>query len=552
MKSRLLCAGLAAALPSAPLFAQRVLAETFGSQNLGRYGLSLAAIDDIDGDGVQDLVIGEPWHDYGASAGIVETGAVYLRSSRTGTIRVRQLALESFGFFGTTVAALGDVNGDGIPDFAGGAPLVNNAAGRVRVMSGRDGVELWRVEGENFSELGAGIAGVGDMNGDGRADVAVSAPQNSNRTAYSFVRFLDGTNGRTLTQNVNTFQTRWGHTLAAIPDISGDGLPDLVVGEPQADAFGQATGRVTLLDPRRLPFSMAQWQAGPSFREFERGGNRVAAVRDLNGDGRPEVLAVGETNVVHVFSGASGVLLFNLGPAVRDFGFALGDAGDFDGDGSNDFAVGAPGADNNAGRVLVYDRRGTLIAELLGEPGSRFGSSIAAIGDLDGDGRTDLAIGAPMHQRNGIFGGRVSIHGYRVPATAELFGAGCASGVTVPNLYPAGTPALGERFEARCDSIPRQAFGFWMLGVSSTQASFGALPFDLSPLGYQGCAFLVSQELVVGFPAGNESYVTLDLSVPNLPSLLAAHAYVQAGFLDPSQSAPLRLSRGLACQIGHP
>jgi hypothetical protein len=551
MKTRLLCAGLAAALPAAPLSAQRLLAETFGSQNLGQYGLSLAAIDDIDGDGVKDLVIGEPWHDYGAAAGVVETGAVYLRSSRTGAIRVRQLALESFGFFGTTVAALGDVNGDGIPDFAGGSPAVNNA-GRVRVFSGANGVELWRIDGETRSELGAGIAGIGDMNGDGRADVAVSAPENSNRSPYSYVRFFDGPSGQRLSSHVSTIQTRWGHAIAAIEDLSGDGRPDLIVGEPFSDSYGNATGRIAVLDPRQPSAGMPLWYTGPFFRDFEHVGVRVAAAGDLDGDGRSEVLAAGDDDRVYVLSGASGALHFELRSTIGDFGRALSAAGDFDGDGWNDFAIGAPGADNGAGRVLIYSRTGTLITEIAGAPSSRFGSSIAAIGDWDGDGRTDLAIGAPLHLRSSTFDGRVSIHGYRVPATAELFGAGCAGGVAVPNLYPAGRPALGERFEVRCDALPPQAFGFWMLGLSSTQASFGALPFDLSTLGYRGCAFLVSQEIVIGFPTGNGSYVTLDLSVPSLPSLLAARAYVQAGFLDPSRSVPLSLSRGLACRIGHP
>ncbi|MBL8901035.1 MAG: FG-GAP repeat protein [Planctomycetes bacterium] len=552
MNARLLGAGLAAALSTAPLSAQRLLAETFGSQIFGRYGQTLAAIDDIDGDGVKDLVIGEPFHDYSASASIVETGAVYLRSSRTGAIRVRQLAVDSFGYFGTTVAALGDVNGDGVPDFAGGSPAVNNAAGRVRVFSGANGVELWRVDGETRSELGTGIAGIGDGNGDGRADVAISAPENSNQSPYSFVRFLDGTNAQRIGTYVSTIVTRWGHAIAEIGDLSGDGLPDLIVGEPLSDAYGNGTGRVTVLDPRRLSAAMPLWHAGPFFRDFENVGGRVAAAGDLDGDGRSEVLASGTDERVYVLSGANGALRFELRAAIGDFGHALSAAGDFDGDGWNDIAIGAPSAQGGAGVVRIYDRFGRQITELVGAAGSGFGSSIAAIGDWDRDGRSELAIGAPLHSRNGSFDGRVSIHGYRVPSGTVLFGAGCGSGSAAPDLYPAGVPAIGELFELRCTQVPAQALGFWMIGLSSTQASFGALPFDLAPFGFSGCSFLVSHEVVLGFTMGSSAYARLNLSVPNQVHFLDARYHAQLGCLVPGQATPLRLSQGIACRVGHP
>jgi hypothetical protein len=98
MSPRLFCfCGLTVAGLLGPAAAQRILAEHFGSQPLARHGAVLAPIADFDGDGVPDLVVGEPQHDYSAAAGILDTGAVVLRSSRTGTIRARQAALDPLG-----------------------------------------------------------------------------------------------------------------------------------------------------------------------------------------------------------------------------------------------------------------------------------------------------------------------------------------------------------------------------------------------------------------------------------------------------------------------
>ena len=96
------CAALTALTGTAR--AQRVVAETFGTQGMARYGAALADIADIDGDGVRDLVIGEPNYDYAPGSGVVDSGAVVLRSSRTGIVRARSLGLQAFGWFGTSVA----------------------------------------------------------------------------------------------------------------------------------------------------------------------------------------------------------------------------------------------------------------------------------------------------------------------------------------------------------------------------------------------------------------------------------------------------------------
>ncbi|MBC8330294.1 MAG: FG-GAP repeat protein, partial [Planctomycetes bacterium] len=138
-------------------------------------------------------------------------------------------------------------------------------------------------------------------------------------------------------------------------------------------------------------------------------GACVAGVGDVNGDRRPDILigapgdqgAGREAGSVAVFSGADGSLIHLLqgaGPLGR-FGSAACGLGDLDGDGYDDFAVGAPGAGaQEQGSVVIYSgASGALLRiENGARPGAAFGASLAFAGDLDGDGFGDWLAGAPL------------------------------------------------------------------------------------------------------------------------------------------------------------
>jgi hypothetical protein len=167
------------------------------------------------------------------------------------------------------VSGIPDVNGDDRGDVIAGAPLAN----RAYIHDGATGARLHMLSGSG--EFGRSVAGLGDVNGDGRGDVAVSA--NGARRAYIY----DGSTGtrlHTLSAPGNPAHLGW--FLNRLPDVNGDGRDDIVVAGPpflgpivntgSAYVFSGATGELLAT----LPFT-----------------SRVAGLPDVNGDGLAELLA---------------------------------------------------------------------------------------------------------------------------------------------------------------------------------------------------------------------------------------------------------------------
>jgi hypothetical protein len=533
--------------------AQRLLAETFGDQALARYGAAIATIADIDGDGVRDLVIGEPGRDYSASAGVIESGAVVLRGSRTGILRSRNLGLQTFGFFGSSVAALGDVDGDGVPDWAAGsAAMGTSRAGYARIMSGANGVTLWDVYGEASSELGTSIAGVGDLDADGRADVAISSPHNSSVHPYGTVRCYVGNTGTYLHQYAGLSQDSTGKCIAAIGDVDHDGQTELAVGEPDFSFGGAGSGHVYLFNPRRAAASGIVWESFVPFQSGWHGGIVVAAAGDVNGDGVPDVLVGTSVGRVVILSGANGSELRWHQSGDAGYGASMSGIGDFDGDGRDDYAIGAPQVNGGNGRVTVYSgASGAVLLTLDGTPGSAFGSALAGIGDFDGDGRADFVVGAPNHLVNGQLMGRVAIFGLAIPAIMDTFGTGCAGARGLPFIYMGGQARPGMSFDTRCGNVPDNAVGFWLTGWSNTTANNVPLPLDLSTFGFTGCQLLVSPDETLLFLNGLSSYVRRTWNLPSLPSLAGMTIYTQAAILDATRAGGMSFSDGGHIRIGN-
>lgn len=542
-------AALAAVTGSAR--AQRQITQTLGDQPFARYGQSLAAVGDVDGDGVRDLVIGEPGRDYSSTTW--DSGAAVLRSSRTGAMRSRNLALQANGWFGSAVAGLGDVDGDGVPDWAaGGWNMGTNRSGYVRVMSGADGHQLWDLGGEIGSELGTAIAGLGDLNGDGRPDLAVAAPHNSNLVSYGTVRCRVGRSGQFLQEFAGLSNASTGKSIAAIADVSGDGQPDLVIGEPECATNGANAGRVFLVNPRPGASPRILWESYLSFGANWHGGYVVAGIGDINGDQVPDVLAAATNGIVAMLSGSDGTRINYLWDEDISFGASLAGIGDFDGDGRADFAIGEPNVNNGSGRVIVYSGVNAAVLVVMDGPaGSHFGAALAGVGDVDGDGRADLAIGAPDFVSGGQVLGRVSIHGFTITSIMDTFGTGCAGSAGVPFVYMGGNARVGASFDTRCGNLPRNGAGLWLTGWSRTSASGTPLPFDLGVYGFTGCRLLVSPDETLLFLTGAPNYVARTWNVPNLPSLAGATIYTQAAMFDSTRPGGMSFSDGGRIRIGN-
>jgi hypothetical protein len=250
---------------------------------------------------------------------------------------------------GRSVAGLGDVDGDGQADVLVGEPQNGEGRGRAWCFSGADGTVLWTLEGPNTTyELGYCVANAGDVNNDGVDDAAIGAP--GYNADAGLVRLVDGASGlviRTLygTSLGGVTGDRFGQAVAPAGDVNDDGVSDVVVGAPLHDSN---RGRALIVDGSNANalFTFTGDNAGDQF------GYAVAGGFDLGGNGQPDVVVgapFADTNGnnagrVRAFSGQTGVAMTAKdGDAQYDnFGVSLAVAPSIDGRPGGCFIVGAP------------------------------------------------------------------------------------------------------------------------------------------------------------------------------------------------------------------
>ncbi|MGE0784391.1 MAG: FG-GAP-like repeat-containing protein [Sandaracinaceae bacterium] len=303
----------------------------------------------------------------------------------------------------TTVAAIGDVNGDGFPDLGVGAPLAQSMRGAVYVYfgsaSGAVATPAEIIGPVAGGRLGGSLTAAGDFNGDGLADAAIGSEDRA------YVYYGDAA-GPSLSDAFNppgnpSLESEFGFTACA-GDFNNDRLGDVLVGAPGGPnevAYRYFGGPTPV--PQRL--SEPTGTRG-------RFGESIGGGGDVNGDGFADVMvAAANTNagadgVVHLYLGsASGlpptpVPIRGRAATTEIFGWVIANQGDVDADGFDDLVVGTGFGD---GAVYVFRGLASGVASspmrLDGTTGadSHFGFAIASSGDIDGDGFADLIIGAP-------------------------------------------------------------------------------------------------------------------------------------------------------------
>lgn len=316
---------------------------------------------------------------------------------------------ESIGdAFGWVGANLGDIDGDGVADFATTAPFYggDSANGKIYVYSGADGTLLNEAVGTEGNRLGYSISGAGDVNGDGSLDYIVGGAGPANR-----IVIYSGADQRVLHDITTPSETpeNFGASVAGAGDVNGDGYADLLVGATRADSSETLTdtGRIYLLSG--FDGSVIWQQTGDAPQGLL--GSGVGMVGDINGDGVPDQVAAapgaGDTQLgeAYVYSGIDGARLLTIEPAEEElsgntFGtfFASG-AGDVNRDTIPDIFVGDyaafRGEAQGTGRAYIYSGQdGSIIHQFDAEADGDGMGPGRGIPDINGDGYADISVAA--------------------------------------------------------------------------------------------------------------------------------------------------------------
>ncbi len=390
-------------------------------------GMSVANAGDVNGDGYDDIIVS------GFPSQSPQVSPVYIYYGGEEMDNLPDVSLrneDNAGSFGCSVAGAGDVNGDGYGDIIVGVHSSYTGGGKGGLVyiyyGGKDMSDipaLCLTSGENFDGFGEGIAGVGDVNGDGFADLAVSAYRGQRRDGPGLVyifyggKAMDGLPDLVLSGS-DGFDW-FGRSLAGAGDVNGDGYADVIIGAPCHRLSGSSKGRAYIyFGAKDMVDTPGLILEGHSPGEYL--GWSVAGGGDLNGDGFSDVV-VGATKgkrrvgkgIILVYFGGPGmddqpdVILKNRG-VISWFTYSLANVEDINGDGFADMLVASYcGNPWNTQGPLAYLYLGgpgmssSAEAILSGESGSGwFAWAVAGGGDIDGDRKADLVIGALKVDQN--------------------------------------------------------------------------------------------------------------------------------------------------------
>jgi Ca2+-binding RTX toxin-like protein len=430
----------------------------------------LANIGDFDGDGYDDLLLGNPTKLGGGAAVVFGHAGAYPAVLNTDTMSTPDgFRIEGLNA-GSSASSAGDINGDGYADLILGAPNTTNGsalvlfghsgkgpADQVPLLNGSNGFQI--TGAAPGDQAGRSVASAGDVNGDGYTDIIIGAPgtdpsgKSSGGSAYVIfghagafdatvnLATLDATKGFRLDGPAANAQA--GYSVAAAGDVDGDGFADMLVAGISSTAvvFGHGGAFNTSFDLGTLNGSNGFVVSG---------GRSAQGAGDINGDGIDDIIIGNSGLVVFGHKGAfdpsitPGELNGGNGFSILQASAVVSAAGDVNGDGYDDFLVAHPGQINSAGDVyVVFGHGGSFNATLdltkltpaqgfkldALAAGDYTGAAVSAAGDLNGDGYDDLAIGAPgANPPNGssyvIFGGDftgTAFHGALGTAAAEAF-----------------------------------------------------------------------------------------------------------------------------------
>ncbi len=385
-------------------------------------GFSVSAAGDVNGDNIDDILIGV----FGANNFIGQSYVVFgSKGVWSKVINLKNLD-GSNGFSinginpsdssGNSVSGTGDVNGDGISDILIGASQANNQTGQSYIVFGSKQlrpaiINLADLNGNNGftingiksgDQSGFSVSGAGDINKDGIADILIGAIGRNNNTGQSYVVFgrkqawpsasfnltdLNGKNGFAI-NGIQPMDAS-GSSISEVGDVNGDGIDDIIIGAPQAVS---GTGQSYLVFGNKGP-----WPAAINLQSIngkngfaiyginpqDYSGHSVSGAGDINGDGIDDILigaygvnqGAGQSYVIfgnkkpwpadlylYVLNGTDGFAINSIN--LQDYsGYSVCGAGDINGDGIDDILIGAPGVNQGAGQSYIIFGEHELLAQ---------------------------------------------------------------------------------------------------------------------------------------------------------------------------------------------
>jgi hypothetical protein len=411
-----------------------------------RFGMSVGTAGDVNGDGYADVIVGAHGYDNGQT----DEGAVFVYyGSSVGLSTSPNWMVESdqaYAYLGS-VSTAGDVNGDGYADVIVGAPYYDNDQTDEGVAfvyhgsaTGLSVTANWTTESNQaYALFGDSVSTAGDVNGDGYADVIVTAStydngQTNEGRAYVYHGSATGLSATAdWTAECDQVGAQFGRSAGTAGDVNGDGYADVIVGAYYYNDGDAGEGQAFVYHGSAMGLSVtADWTA-ESNQADAHFGISVDTAGDVNGDGYADVIVGahgydnGETDEgrAYVYHGSSSGLNATADWTAEsnqdggEFGWSVGTAGDVNGDGYADVIVGAVDYDNgqtNEGRAFVYHGSASGLGATADwtaesdQAGAEFGNAVGTAGDVNGDGYADVIVGSPYCDNGQMDEGRAFVY----------------------------------------------------------------------------------------------------------------------------------------------